>query len=70
MLWFVAISAFIIGGITGGILAHFLKPKSNGSITGELNEIQLRNVELQTTIDSLKRQQESETNLLKNSFEQ
>ena len=70
MLWLIAISVFLIGGISGGAFIYFLKLKSNGKITGELNEFQLRNVELQTIIESLQRQQESETKLLKNSFEQ
>ena len=70
MLWLAAISAFLIGGISGGAFIYFLKLKNNGNITGELNDFQLRNVELQTIIESLQRQQESETKLLKNSFEQ
>ena len=68
MLWLVAISAFLAGGISAGFIVYFQIMKKQEAATDEVNQLQLRNVELQANLDAARQQSISEKQLLKESF--
>lgn len=68
MLWLVAISAFLAGGIAGGMFVWLKINRSGRELAEKLNELQMLNTVLQNSLEAAKQQNASEKQLLTDSF--
>ena len=68
MQWLIAIIALLSGSAVGALVIRRILLKQHAANDGELSQLRLKNVEMQTTINIQQQQFEAEKQLLKDSF--
>ena len=68
MQWLIAIIALFIGSAVGALIIRRILLKQHAINDGELSQLRMKNVEMQTTITIQQQQFEAEKQLLKDSF--
>ena len=68
MQWLIAIIALLSGSAVGALVIRRILLKQHAANDGELSQLRMKNVEMQTTINIQQQQFEAEKQLLKDSF--